>query len=162
MLLSGGFENHVIRLIHMLRFDEKLLSRMNKSGSENPVKLNSHSLSHFDFEGMEDIQNESRSEAEENSEDDVDAEHLTEETKTLPVKRKDWRRVRKIYERSKQYIFVAATLPDNGKKTAGAVLKKMFPDANWVSGNYLHCHNPRCQIFLLFSLYLFFLLFTLC
>ncbi|EOY00351.1 DEA(D/H)-box RNA helicase family protein isoform 5 [Theobroma cacao] len=145
MLLSGGFHNHVIRLMHMLRFDEKLLSRMNKSGSENPAELNSDSLSRFDFEGEKDIQNESFSEAEEISEDDVDAEDLKDETKTWPVKKKDWRRVRKNYERSKQYIFVAATLPVNGKKTAGAVLKKMFPDANWVSGNYLHYHNPRLK-----------------
>lgn len=158
MLLSGGFHNHVIRLMHMLRFDEKLLSRMNKSGSENPAELNSDSLSHFDFEGEKDIQNESFSEAEEISEDDVDAEDLKDETKTWPVKKKDWRRVRKNYERSKQYIFVAATLPVNGKKTAGAVLKKMFPDANWVSGNYLHYHNPRCQILSLFS-FLFLLFF---
>ncbi|KAG8498471.1 hypothetical protein CXB51_005025 [Gossypium anomalum] len=153
MLLSGGFENHVIRLIHMLRFDEKLLSRVNKAGSENPVEPSSDSVSHpssdsvshFDFEGEEDMQNESISEAEEMSEGDVDAEDLMEETQTSPVKRKDWRRVRKNYERSKQYIFVAATLPVNGKKTAGAVLKKMFPDANWVSGSYLHQHNPRLK-----------------
>ncbi|TYH84624.1 hypothetical protein ES332_D02G209600v1 [Gossypium tomentosum] len=145
MLLSGGFENHVIRLIHMLRFDEKLLSRVNKAGSENPVEPSSDSVSHFDFEGEEDMQNESISEAEEMSEGDVDAEDLMEETQTSPVKRKDWRRVRKNYERSKQYIFVAATLPVNGKKTAGAVLKKMFPDANWVSGSYLHQPNPRLK-----------------
>ncbi|XP_012479438.1 DEAD-box ATP-dependent RNA helicase 22 isoform X2 [Gossypium raimondii] len=145
MLLSGGFENHVIRLIHMLRFDEKLLSRVNKAGSENPVEPSSDSVSHFDFEGEEDMQNESISEAEEMSEGDVDAEDLMEETQTSPVKRKDWRRVRKNYERSKQYIFVAATLPVNGKKTAGAVLKKMVPDANWVSGSYLHQHNPRLK-----------------
>ncbi|KAK8971861.1 hypothetical protein V6N11_075686 [Hibiscus sabdariffa] len=145
MLLCGSFENHVIRLIHMLRFDEKLLSRMNKSRLENPVELNSDSVAHFDFEGEEDIENESISEAEEMSEGDVDAEDLTEETQTSPVKKNDWRRVRKYYERSKQYIFVAATLPVNGKKTAGAVLKKMFPDANWVSGSYLHQHNPRLK-----------------
>ncbi|TYH25524.1 hypothetical protein ES288_A03G175700v1 [Gossypium darwinii] len=145
MLLSGGFENHVIRLIHMLRFDEKLLSRVNKAGSENPVDTSSDSVSHFDFEGEEDMQNESISEAEKMSEGDVDAQDLMEETQTLTVKRKDWRRVRKNYERSKQYIFVAATLPVNGKKTAGAVLKKMFPDANWVSGSYLHQHNPRLK-----------------
>ena len=53
------------------------------------------------------------------------------------VKLRDWRRVRKNYERSKQYVFVAATLPVNGKKTAGGVLKYMFPDAEWVCGNYL-------------------------
>ncbi|KAK8363491.1 hypothetical protein V6Z12_A03G165900 [Gossypium hirsutum] len=127
MLLSGGFENHVIRLIHMLRFDEKLLSRVNKAGSENPVETSSDSVSHFDFEGEEDMQNESISEAEKMSEGDVDAQDLMEETQTLT------------------YIFVAATLPVNGKKTAGAVLKKMFPDANWVSGSYLHQHNPRLK-----------------
>ncbi|KAG4208591.1 hypothetical protein ERO13_A03G142600v2 [Gossypium hirsutum] len=126
MLLSGGFENHVIRLIHMLRFDEKLLSRVNKAGSENPVETSSDSVSHFDFEGEEDMQNESISEAEKMSEERTGGE-------------------RKNYERSKQYIFVAATLPVNGKKTAGAVLKKMFPDANWVSGSYLHQHNPRLK-----------------
>lgn len=31
------------------------------------------------------------------------------------------------------------------KKTAGAMLKRMFPDANWISGTYLHCHNPRLE-----------------
>ena len=34
MLLCGSFENQVIRLIHMLRFDEKLLSRAQDSGKE--------------------------------------------------------------------------------------------------------------------------------
>ena len=57
--------------------------------------------------------------------------------------RRGWRRVREYYTRSKQYIFVAATLPVNGKRTAGGVLKRMFPDASWVSGVYLHRHNPR-------------------
>ncbi|KAF9603044.1 hypothetical protein IFM89_033769, partial [Coptis chinensis] len=61
-----------------------------------------------------------------------------------PNRHKDWIRARKIHEPSKQYIFVAATLPLNGKKTAGGVLKRMFLDANWVSGSYLHCHNPSC------------------
>ncbi|KAE8722660.1 DEAD-box ATP-dependent RNA helicase 22 [Hibiscus syriacus] len=115
MLLCRGFENHVVRLIHMLRFDEKLLSRLNKSGLDNPVESNSVSVSHFDLKGEEDIQNKFISVAEEMSEDDVDAEDLTEENKTSPVKKKDWRRVRKNYERSKQYIFVAATRPVNGK-----------------------------------------------
>ncbi|KAF9605035.1 hypothetical protein IFM89_013201 [Coptis chinensis] len=65
-----------------------------------------------------------------------------------PNRHKDWIRATKIYERSKQYIFVAATLPLNGKKTAGGVLKWMFPDANWVSGSYLHCHNPKYYLLL--------------
>ncbi|GLT36498.1 hypothetical protein SLA2020_108710 [Shorea laevis] len=145
MLLCGSFQNQVIRLINMLRFDEKLLSRMNESGSDNPVETNPEALSHFDSEDNEDIQNEFVSEGEEGLEDDVDTEYLMEGSKAGSAEKKDWRRVRKPYARSKQYIFVAATLPLNGKKTAGAVLKKMFPDAVWVSGNYLHCHNPRLE-----------------
>ena len=48
------------------------------------------------------------------------------------VKKRDCRRTREIYERSKQYIFVAATLPENGKKTAGGELKRLFQEAKWV------------------------------
>ncbi|KAL5761981.1 hypothetical protein ACOSP7_018245 [Xanthoceras sorbifolium] len=145
MLLCGSFQNQVIRLIHMLRFDEKQLSQMNISGSKKHMEEIDDSLSHSDIGDEEDLQNEYISEREENSEDDVDDKDLMEETKSGSIEKKGWRRVRKTYERSKQYIFVAATLPLNGKKTAGAVLKHMFPDAIWVSGNYLHCHNPRLK-----------------
>ncbi|KAG6502049.1 hypothetical protein ZIOFF_041936 [Zingiber officinale] len=67
------------------------------------------------------------------------------EMEPLSGRIKDWRRVRKHYTRSKQYIFVAATLPGSGKKTAGGVLKHMFPDATWVSGSFLHRHSPRLE-----------------
>lgn len=145
MLLNGGYQNKVIRLINFLRFDEKLLScsnGSNGSASELPLDLESESSLHFSSEDEEDIETEAVSEDEENFEDDVD--DSPEEAGTGKVKYRDWRRVRKTYTRSKQYIFVAATLPSNGKRTAGAVLKKMFTDAIWVNGNYLHCHNPRC------------------
>lgn len=145
MLLNGGYQNKVIRLINFLRFDEKLLSRSNGSNgsaSELPLDLESESSLHFSSEDEEDIETEAVSEDEENFEDDVD--DSPEEAGTGKVKYRDWRRVRKTYTRSKQYIFVAATLPSNGKRTAGVVLKKMFTDAIWVNGNYLHCHNPRC------------------
>ncbi|XP_044489596.1 DEAD-box ATP-dependent RNA helicase 22 isoform X2 [Mangifera indica] len=145
MLLNGSFQNQVIRLINMLRFDEKQLSHMNKSGAEKLMGISNDSLSNSGLEDEHYIQNTDIVEREENSESDVDVEDLTEETKSGSIQNKDWRRVRKSYERSKQYIFVAATLPVNGKKTAGAVLKQMFPDAIWVSGNYLHCHNPRLK-----------------
>ncbi|GAV69346.1 DEAD domain-containing protein/Helicase_C domain-containing protein [Cephalotus follicularis] len=141
MLLSGGFENQVFRLINMLRFDEKLLSRMYNSGSEKAMELVSDSLLHLNLENKDLRQNESTSEGEEIPKGDLDVDDLAEGS----TKKHDWKRVREIYERSKQYIFVAATLPVNGRKTAGAVLKKMFPDANWISGNYLHCHNPRLE-----------------
>ena len=148
MLLCGSFQNQVIRLIDMLRFDEKMLSRINKSVCEKPVELESDSMLHSWSDYEKDQQTEIISDEEENFEGDPVVEGLTEETEVGSIKKKDWRRVRKNYERSKQYIFVAATLPVNGKKTAGGVLKRIFPDAHWVSGGYLHCHNPRCYIFL--------------
>ncbi|KAJ8451684.1 hypothetical protein Cgig2_018318 [Carnegiea gigantea] len=83
-------------------------------------------------------------EEEEHSDDDATVKDLGEETPRSD-KVKDWKRVREHYERSKQYIFVAATLPVNGKKTAGGVLKRMFPEARWVTGNYLHRYNPRLE-----------------
>ncbi|XP_062159856.1 DEAD-box ATP-dependent RNA helicase 22 isoform X1 [Alnus glutinosa] len=142
MLLCGGFQNKVIRLINMLRFDEKLLSRSKESVSELPMELESEHTSNFTLDNKEDLQTEIISEGEEDS---GDVDDLAEDVEAGSNERKDWRRVRKNYERSKQYIFVAATLPVNGKKTAGGVLKHMFPNANWVSGNYLHCHNPRLK-----------------
>ncbi|KAL2344278.1 hypothetical protein Fmac_005563 [Flemingia macrophylla] len=140
MLLCGSFQNKVIRLINLLRFDEKLLSRSKQSVTELPMKQE-FSLSLEDaFEG-EELQNEATAEEDDNDKEDiVDINNEAES-----VKQKDWRRVRKNYERSKQYIFVAATLPVNGKKTAGGILKYMFPDAEWVCGNYLHCYNPRLE-----------------
>lgn len=130
----------------MFRFDEKQLSRMNESQAEKPLEMNYGSLTQPDLKDDEHLQDEYISVDGENSEGEIDVEDLTEEIKSGSIKKKDWRRVRKIYQRSKQYIFVAATLPINGKKTAGAVLKQMFPDAHWVSGSFLHCHNPRCYI----------------
>ncbi|RXH69810.1 hypothetical protein DVH24_007066 [Malus domestica] len=138
MLLSGGYQNKVIRLIHMLRFDEKLLSRISEENLSEP------NSSHFEDE--DDLQTEDIFEEEGDSEGDSEEDgSVHEEVEAGRVKSSDWRRVRKVYKRRKQYIFVAATLPANGKRTAGAVLKKMFPEADWVSGNYLHCHNPRLK-----------------
>ncbi|KAJ7953678.1 DEAD-box ATP-dependent RNA helicase [Quillaja saponaria] len=140
MLLCGSFQNKVIRLINLLRYDEKLLAKTKGSAAELPMELESGHSSHFPLEDEENLLTEPTSEIEDSFEHIVDVDN-----KAGSIKRRDWRRVRKIYERSKQYIFVAATLPVNGKKTAGALLKHMFPAANWVSGNYLHCHNPRLE-----------------
>lgn len=150
MLLCGSFQNQVIRLIDMLRFDEKILSRIKKSVPDKHTELESDSMLHFYSESEKDEeeteeQTEIISDEEENVEGEPVVEGFTEEIEVGSIKKKDWRRVRKNYERSKQYIFVAATLPVNGKKTAGGVLKRMFPDAHWVSGGYLHCHNPRLE-----------------
>jgi hypothetical protein len=126
----------------MLRFDEKLLSRAEDAGKEVLP------------EGSDEYHEDSGSESAEFS--DVDEENddgHVQDGSVKPVEnahvggRKDWRRVRKVYKRSKQYIFVAATLPQSGKKTAGGVLKRMFPSAVWVSGAYLHRHNPRYPLY---------------
>ncbi|KAL6655942.1 hypothetical protein ACP70R_006768 [Stipagrostis hirtigluma subsp. patula] len=139
MLLCGSFENQVIRLIHMLRFDEKLLSRAKDSGNE--VSLGSE----VDYHEDSDFENAELSDFDEENGDNHVQDRPAKVDKGYIGARRDWRRVRKIYRRSKQYVFVAATLPQSGKKTAGGVLKRMFPDAAWVSGTYLHRHNPRLE-----------------
>ncbi|KAI3816819.1 hypothetical protein L1987_16524 [Smallanthus sonchifolius] len=136
MLLCGSFQNQVIRLINMFRFDEKLLSRAKNSPAEKSLDTESESSIQVDLEDMED---------DEESEDETDSGNSLEESEPDILKKRDWKRTREIYERSKQYIFVAATLPENGKRTAGGELKRLFPDATWVSGLYLHRHNPRLE-----------------
>lgn len=142
LLLCGSFQNQVIRLINMLRFDEKQLSCSKGAETENSPTLN-HNL-HMDSNRTSDrdFNTDSVSLSNENIESDEDFKDL--ESEAQEGNRKDWRRVRESYERSKQYIFVAATLPVNGKKTAGGVLKRLFPDAYWVNGDYVHRHSPRC------------------
>ncbi|KAK8955906.1 DEAD-box ATP-dependent RNA helicase 22 [Platanthera guangdongensis] len=144
LLLCGSFQNQVIQLINMLRFDEKLLSRMQsaknnvlKDGNQNP-----------DIESGSKYEEQLQPSSDQDDADEDEMHNLKSlETNTSQVVApvKDWRRVREVYERSKQYIFIAATLPLNGKKTAGGVLKRMFSDAIWISGNYLHRHNPRLK-----------------
>ncbi|KAI3927483.1 hypothetical protein MKW92_005166 [Papaver armeniacum] len=165
MLLCGSFQNQVIRLIHMFRFEEKVLSRAKSAQISNSAELNAESLSlpEYDdeaedeelkaaFDSKEDEGTEDEDEEEEDAEVGGADVEFAEGSGILKVSKeigagssrtRDWRRARKIYERSKQYIFVAATLPANGKQMAGGVLKRLFPDASWVSGNYLHCNNPR-------------------
>lgn len=153
MLLCGSFQNQIIRLIHMLRFDEKLLSRMQKSMQSGKITdISDDSLIDYesDSKEMEQIINDHEANEDEDEDEEVeddndqDAAEMDNKVRTAKVK-KGWRRVRELYTRSKQYIFVAATLPGNGKKTAGGVLRRMFPDAVWISGSYLHRHNPRLE-----------------
>lgn len=143
MLLCGSFQNKVIRLINLLRFDEKLLSQSKESVAELPMQLESALSSHSALYGEDKQPTEDTIVEDEDGDTEQEEQLVYVNNEADCIKRRDWRRVRKNYERSKQYIFVAATLPVNGKKTAGAILKYMFPDAEWVSGNYLHCHNPR-------------------
>ncbi|XP_073141844.1 DEAD-box ATP-dependent RNA helicase 22 isoform X2 [Henckelia pumila] len=140
LLLCGSFQNQVIRLINMLRFDEKQLSRL-----KNPDPV-AQEYDSFPLKSSETEVEEIFADLDEEDEDS-DITSAIEDSKLKSEMRikQDWRRVRKLYDRSKQYIFVAATLPLNGKQTAGGILKRMFPDASWVSGSYLHCHNPRLE-----------------
>ena len=50
------------------------------------------------------------------------------------MRRRDWRR---------QYVFVAATMPAEGKKSTAAELREAFPDAVWLSGTALHRAQRR-------------------
>lgn len=127
----------------MFRFDEKQLSRL-KNGNARVQDDASFSVKSSDTE--EDVEADLIKEVEDTDDESVDDTDTGSEIRN----RKDWRRVRNIYDRSKQYIFVAATLPLNGKATAGGILKRMFPSATWISGNYLHRQNPRFHIHLLF------------
>lgn len=145
MLLCGSFQNQIIRLIHMLRFEEKLLSEMEDSAKDDSLDMTKESHVELSYEDDK-FQQLVSSHEEEEVVDGSDLEFFkTEDSRHETSSVRDWRRVRKVYRRSKQYIFVAATLPGSGKKTAGGVLKRMFPDATWVSGNYLHRHNPRLE-----------------
>lgn len=121
----------------MLRFDEKQLSRLQSAdaGAKDAAVFSKEAS-----DTEEDIQADLSLEEGEDTDERFDEDS---ETESEVRNRKDWRRVRKMYQRSKQYVFVAATLPLNGKRTAGGILKRMFPEANWVSGNYLHRQNPR-------------------
>eukprot|EP00897_Mesotaenium_endlicherianum_P000104 jgi/Mesen1/10094/ME000074S09434 len=64
-------------------------------------------------------------------------------SKSARERERGWRRPKRVYERSKQYVFVAATLPDGGKRSIGQLLRGQYPDATWISGQLLHRHNPR-------------------
>lgn len=123
----------------MLRFDEKQLSRL-KNPDSVAQEYDSFPLKSSETEVEEDLFADLAEEDEDS--DNTTAIEDSEFKSEIRIKQ-DWRRVRKLYNRSKQYIFVAATLPLNGKKTAGGILKRMFPDASWVSGSYLHRRNPR-------------------
>jgi len=132
----------------MLRFDEKQVSRLAKSNLGRPMEIDA-SVPQIDLENEDDAEFDEGSISEE--EDEEEEEEYLDDIAQMPSveaeagsdTKKGWRRVRKIYTRSKQYIFIAATLPVNGKKTAGGILKHMFQDAVWVSGNFLHRNSPR-------------------
>ncbi|RLN35779.1 DEAD-box ATP-dependent RNA helicase 22 [Panicum miliaceum] len=112
------FENQVIRLIHMLRFDEKLLSRAQDSGKE--VSFWSGDECHVDSE----------SESSEFSGFDEENEGNLVQDRPGKVENNPVG-ARRVAKR---------LLP------AGGVLKRMFPDADGLLVElYLHLHKPRLE-----------------
>lgn len=155
MLFSGGFEIQVTRLLHLFRLEEKQASKTglgeatSQSGQGETVFQILELQPWTDFQATEvDLEGDSIAEDTEASiwmeNQDEECDSPLQEVDLLKTEQnQDWQRSRKHYQRSKQYIFVAATLPESGKKTPGAILKRFFPDAEWVNGVLLHCHNPR-------------------
>eukprot|EP00252_Welwitschia_mirabilis_P026912 TRINITY_DN9012_c0_g1_i1.p1 TRINITY_DN9012_c0_g1~~TRINITY_DN9012_c0_g1_i1.p1 ORF type:complete len:310 (-),score=77.98 TRINITY_DN9012_c0_g1_i1:469-1365(-) len=106
-----------------------------------------NSLSWKNFKAEESGQEKKAVEAElvnSNLSSNVELDEMEDRIESKDVK-KERLYSRRLYKRSKQYIFVAATLPESGKKTAGGLLKRFFPDATWISGSFLHQHNPRLE-----------------
>ncbi|KAH9303843.1 hypothetical protein KI387_008247, partial [Taxus chinensis] len=152
MLLCGSFQNQVVRLINMLRFQEKQLSKAVGLAVDGSVETDSMSWIDVKPEGEEQLDSVPDAETQDLDDDSYSEDELIEEKVEgqkekveNPNKKKDHLQSRKIYKRSKQYIFVAATLPESGKKTAGGTLRRLFPEATWVSGSFLHRHNPRLE-----------------
>ena len=54
MLLCGSFQNKVVRLIHLLRYDEKQLSWSRDTTPELPMHLEFENISEFNAEDNED------------------------------------------------------------------------------------------------------------
>lgn len=127
----------------MLRYDEKQLYKIRKSAIAEAIETHREPMEN-------DLRSHSESEAGVKTEkflegeETAQVEDYSEKRQVEGFRRIPWWMVDKYYERSKQYIFVAATLPVNSSKTAGGILIKKFPDASWTSGNFLHRHSPRC------------------
>ncbi|RZR96116.1 hypothetical protein BHM03_00025076 [Ensete ventricosum] len=109
----------------MLRFEEKLASKMQDSAEESVIDEdkcnmelksdddNNKQLLNNDEEDGDNCNDQLLNNYEEDGDNCNDDEGLENESEESNTSVKGWRRVRKIYTRSKQYIFVAATLPSS-------------------------------------------------
>ncbi|BBN15746.1 hypothetical protein MPTK1_7g00430 [Marchantia polymorpha subsp. ruderalis] len=151
MLLSGGFARDLDHLLSLFRLEERQLAKIYQFGPvisqqklEPWTEFRGQEVDASDGDSSEDEEEDIRAIDEdsvltpEHSESRIDQSSVNEDSRSY------WQSKR-TFKRSKQYIFVAATLPDNGKKTPGALLKRIFPEAQWVNGSLLHCHSPRIQ-----------------
>lgn len=161
MLLGGGFVRDVGRLIDLFRLEEKRISKLRELEVSQEVEVEFEEgefrrvWSEAELEG-EGVEVEEVERDAEGIHDDSGNSLLFQQRPEESVgssdgqsasmqRRSDWLRSRKQYKRSKQYIFVAATLPQAGKSSPGAVLKQKFPAMTWVNGNLLHRHNPTLE-----------------
>lgn len=163
MLLGGGFVRDVGRLIDLFRLEEKRISKLRELEASQEAKVEFEepefrrvwSEAEEEAEGEEEVEVEEVERDAEGIHDDSGNSLLFQQRPQEIVassgqnasmqRRSDWLRTRKQYKRSKQYIFIAATLPQAGKSSPGAVLKLKFPAMTWVSGNLLHRHNPTLE-----------------
>lgn len=164
MLLGGGFVRDVGRLIDLFRLEEKRISKLRELEASQEVKVEFEepefrrvwTEAEEEGEGEECVEVEEVGRDAEGIHDDSGHSLLFEQRAQESVasgggqnasmqRRSDWLRSKKQYKRSKQYIFVAATLPQAGKSSPGAVLKQKFPAMTWVNGNLLHRHNPTLE-----------------
>lgn len=165
MLLGGGFVRDVGRLVDLFRLEEKRISKLRELEASQAdskgalvVEFREPEFRRVwtEAEG-EAVEAEREVEGERDPEgihDDSGNSLLFEQQPSTTAsmqsnasmqRRSDWLRSRKQYKRSKQYIFVAATLPQAGKSSPGAVLKQKFPAMSWIHGNLLHRHNPTLE-----------------
>ncbi|XP_024393096.1 DEAD-box ATP-dependent RNA helicase 22 [Physcomitrium patens] len=161
MLLGGGFVRDVGRLIDLFRLEEKRISKLREleASVETKIEFKEPEFRRVwsEAEGQEeagDVAEEVEREAQEIVDESGNSllfEQRAQESTASSgqsasmQRRSEWLRNRKEYKRSKQYIFVAATLPQAGKSSPGAVLKQKFPAMTWVHGNFLHRHNPMLE-----------------
>lgn len=162
MLLGGGFVRDVGRLIDLFRLEEKRISKLREleaSQEETKVELREDEFRRVWTEGENELESEDEGGAGDEREDEEihdnsgnsllfqqrAVENAPSSNNASMQRRADWLRSKKQYKRSKQYIFVAATLPQAGKSSPAAVLKQKFPSMAWVNGNLLHRHNPTLE-----------------
>ncbi|KAL9273030.1 DEAD-box ATP-dependent RNA helicase 22-like protein [Drosera capensis] len=144
LLLSGRFFTQVICLINMLQFDEKQSSQTQTLVEKGRNKANSNPMCIDSGDGNGKLKR-SFFDEEKDFCDVIEVKHLLIEPESGSDNRKAQKQSKTSYVRSKQYIFVGATLPLNRKNAVCGILELFFGDAKWVSGSYLHRHNPRLQ-----------------
>lgn len=137
LLLSGGFEQQVGKILDAMQQGDKERKAQGVSqelgiavetfqGLQRHIKAAAYAGG---VQGMLDAGYTKPAEQQrEPNEDDILEETSTSGRDAVPADRQFQR----------QYIFVAATLPSEGKKSTAQDLKNRFPELVWLAGNRLH------------------------